>query len=232
MATTRERSKTVAKEQKLPPLEPGDHLDQATFHARYEQMPEDVKAELIGGIVYMPAALRMPHGRHHGLLMGWLTQYFAATPGIDFADNTTVLFDESCEPQPDACLFIPGGQAHENEDGYLVGPPELVAEIASSSEAYDLHSKRDDYERFGVQEYLVVVVRSEQIVWLNRQGDRFVDLPPGDDGVFRSSWFPGLWLDPVAFFRRDARRLLDVLNEGIATAEHTRFVEQLAASES
>ncbi|MBI2480657.1 MAG: hypothetical protein HYV60_19140, partial [Planctomycetia bacterium] len=31
----------------IPPLEPGDHLDQKTFHVRYEAMPEDVKAELI-----------------------------------------------------------------------------------------------------------------------------------------------------------------------------------------
>src|SRR5262245_15062541 len=36
----------------LPPLENGDHLDQPTFHARYEAMPEDCRAELIGGIVY------------------------------------------------------------------------------------------------------------------------------------------------------------------------------------
>jgi hypothetical protein len=37
----------------LPPLANGDHLDQRTFHARYEAMPEDFRAELIGGIVYM-----------------------------------------------------------------------------------------------------------------------------------------------------------------------------------
>jgi len=27
----------------IPLLEPGDHLDQKTFHERYEAMPEDVK---------------------------------------------------------------------------------------------------------------------------------------------------------------------------------------------
>ena len=30
----------------LPPLENGDRLDQKTFHARYEAMPEDCRAEL------------------------------------------------------------------------------------------------------------------------------------------------------------------------------------------
>jgi hypothetical protein len=37
----------------LPPLENGERLDQPTFHARYEAMPEGTRAELIGGIVYM-----------------------------------------------------------------------------------------------------------------------------------------------------------------------------------
>jgi hypothetical protein len=40
---------------RLLPLENGDHLDQPTFHARYQAMPEHCRAELIGGIVYMPS---------------------------------------------------------------------------------------------------------------------------------------------------------------------------------
>ena len=63
------RRRAIREErEQLPSLEPGDHLDQPTFHARYTAMPEDVKAELIGGVVYMPAALRRPHGRSSGLL--------------------------------------------------------------------------------------------------------------------------------------------------------------------
>jgi hypothetical protein len=48
----------------LPPLENGDQLDQKTFHARYEAMPEDCRAELIGGIVYMPSPQKLPTARH------------------------------------------------------------------------------------------------------------------------------------------------------------------------
>jgi hypothetical protein len=51
--------------QSLPPLEQGDHLDQKTFHARYEAMPEGTRAELIGGVVYMPSPLKLPHGKSH-----------------------------------------------------------------------------------------------------------------------------------------------------------------------
>jgi hypothetical protein len=44
----------------VPPLENGDRLDQPTFHARYERMPEDFRAELIGGIV--PLVPKLPSG--------------------------------------------------------------------------------------------------------------------------------------------------------------------------
>jgi hypothetical protein len=45
--------RTAKRNTDLPPLVNGDHLDQKTFHERYEAMPPDVRAELIGGIVYM-----------------------------------------------------------------------------------------------------------------------------------------------------------------------------------
>jgi len=66
----------------LPPLEAGDHLDQATFHARYEAMPPDFRAELIGGVVFVPSPLRSEHAESHALVMGWLTYYWGATPGM------------------------------------------------------------------------------------------------------------------------------------------------------
>ncbi len=213
-------------------LEPGDHLDQPTFHARYELMPEDVKAELIGGVVYMPAALRRPHGRSSGLLIHWLRAYEDDTPGVELYDNTTTIMGEDSEPQPDACLIIQpecGGQMRVTEDDYLQGGPELVGEVASSTEAYDLHSKKRDYERAGVREYFVVALR-QQIVFrfVNRDG-RFEEHPPDADGIIRSEVFPGLWLDPAAMIALNGRRALEVLRQGLATPEHAAFAAQLAA---
>src|SRR4030095_7075811 len=39
-------------------LEAGNHLNQATFHARYEARPSVFRAELIGGVVLVPSPLR------------------------------------------------------------------------------------------------------------------------------------------------------------------------------
>src|SRR5438094_7619698 len=97
----------------LPPLENGDRLDQPTFHERYEAMPEHVRAELIGGVVHMPSPLKPKHGRSQLKLMGWLSLYEDATPGVEGFDNTTAILGEESEPQPDGYLIISpeaGGQ--------------------------------------------------------------------------------------------------------------------------
>jgi Uma2 family endonuclease len=215
----------------VPPLEAGDHLDQKTFHERYEAMPEDYRAELIGGIVFMPSPLKRPHGCMHGRVMHWLVSYRDATPGTQAFDNATTILDPQAEPQPDASLLIaaPGkGQTREEEE-YIVGAPELIAEVASSSVAIDLHRKRADYQRAGVKEYLVVVVREARVVWFIARNGVFEELPPGPDGIFRSEVFPGLWLDPAALLRDDGPGVLAALQQGLATPEHAAFVARLAA---
>jgi Uma2 family endonuclease len=219
----------------LPALEPGDHLDQKTFHERYEALPEDVKAELIGGVVYMPAAMKRPHGRSHSLLIRWLGAYEDATPGVEVYDNATTIMADDSEPQPDACLMIRpdrGGQMRFTEDDYLAGAPEFVGEVAASTESYDLHSKKRDYERAGVCEYLVVALRQKKVFWFVNRSGTFEETSPGEDGLFRSQVFPGLWLDPQALLELDGQRVLAALQQGLAAPQHAAFAERLAADQS
>jgi Uma2 family endonuclease len=215
----------------IPLLEPGDHLDQATFHARYTAMPEGFKAELIEGVVYMPA-LRRTHGRATSLIVHWLRAYEDATPGVEVYDNATTILGDESEPQPDASLIVQpecGGQMQVTDDDYLQGAPELVAEVAYSTEAYDLHSKKRDYERAGVGEYLVVTLRQRKVFWFVNRGGRFVQRPPDADGLLRSEGFPGLWLAAEAMLELDGRRVLEVLQQGLASPGHGDFAAQLAA---
>ena len=68
----------------------------------------------------------------------------------------TIRLDLDNEPQPDAVLLLEaavGGGARLTQDGYLEGTPELIAEIAASSAAIDMGSKKQAYRRNGVQEY-------------------------------------------------------------------------------
>src|SRR5215475_3320840 len=97
-------SESVSGAEPVPPLENGDHLDQKTFHERYEAMPPDTRAELIKGIVFMPSPLRVPHGYSHSWLMHWLVEYEQATPGTRPVDNATAILGDESEPQPDGAL--------------------------------------------------------------------------------------------------------------------------------
>lgn len=216
----------------LPPLEAGDHLDQPTFHARYEAMPRGFRAELLEGVVYMPSPMKRPHDRQQFKLVSWLDWYELATPGVEGGSGPTVILYPDSEPQPDGCLYLlptKGGQLRFTEDEYLAGAPELVVEIASSTESYDLHEKKRVYERAGVREYLVVALRQQRVFWFELRDGRFHELPPDVDGLYRSRVFPGLWLDPAALLRLDSARLREVLNDGLASPLHAAFVAQLAA---
>jgi Uma2 family endonuclease len=193
-------------------------------------MPEDTRAELIGGIVFMPSPLKRPHGRMHIIVNHWLMSYEDGTPGVEGYDNATAILDDLNEPQPDVSLLIvaPGkGQTHDEEE-YITGPPELIVEVASSSASIDLHRKRDEYERVGVKEYVVVALNEGQVHWWVLRNTRYEDLPRGSDGILRSEVFPGLWLDPEALFRLDKQRLQAVLQQGLASPEHAAFVQWLA----
>ncbi len=218
----------------LPVLIAGQRLDQPTFHERYEAMPPETRAELVGGTVCMPSPMRRDHAGTTRLVSGWLSDYQRETPGVDGGDGGTVKLDQQGEPHPDCDLRIPaemGGQSDVDEDGYLFGAPELVLEIARSSRAFDLGAKKVDYERAGVQEYVVVELDPDQIHWFIRRDDRFEDLPPGPDGIYRSEVFPGLWLDPEALFAKDRVRLIGVLHQGLATPAQAAFLARLALAQ-
>jgi Uma2 family endonuclease len=141
-----------------PPLQNGDRLTSHEFLRRYEAMPEVKKAELVAGIVYMGSPISVDHARPDNLLQTWLGVYTAETPGVECSTNATMILSPHNTPQPDACLCLKpsrGGQTRLNEKKYLVGAPELVAEIAASSVSLDLGDKMDAYAMAGVREYLV-----------------------------------------------------------------------------
>lgn len=212
-------------------LQTGDRMTRDEFHRVYLQMPEGFRAELIGGIVYVASPLKRRHGTNHLPLGTVFFTYEARTPGVESGDNTTILLGDEGEPQPDLFLrVLPecGGQSQTSEDDYVVGAPELIAEIALSSRSIDLHRKREDYARYGVGEYLVLCLREHRLRWFDLRKDR--ELEPDDDGICRMAVFPGLWIDGKAVLAKDHGRLLAVLERGLSTPEHEQFIQQLAAN--
>jgi len=225
----------VRQRSKKPKLHVGDRLDQPTFHARYEAMPRGVHAQLIGGIVFMPSPMKKPHGKFNILLSRWLGEYEEATPGTEALAGATEILGSDSEPESDACLLILpeyGGQTRQNDKGYIEGAPEWIAEIADTTESFDLRSKKRDYEKAGVREYVVVALRSKKVHFFRRKRGKLKEAAADSDGIDRSAVFPGLWLDPAALLRRDSKRLMAVLRLGLASPELATFVAELAEKKS
>src|SRR4051812_41451052 len=89
-----------------PPLVAGQRLDRDTFHERYERMPPNTRAELIGGVVYMPSPTSFDHGKVNAPIVSWLSDYEKRTPGVFVAVNNSAMLDDLGETQPDSSMLI------------------------------------------------------------------------------------------------------------------------------
>jgi Uma2 family endonuclease len=217
---------------RVPPLQAGDHLTVAEFERRFRAMPDLKKAELIEGVVFMPSPVTdTDHGVPHFDLNGFLFLYRVLTPGVRGGDNSTLRLPLGANmPQPDGYLrILPeyGGRAVIGPDGYVVGAPDLIDEIAASSASYGLHEKLRAYQRNGVREYIVWRTQDKAIDWFGLRGGKFKRLALDSNGVLKSKVFPGLWLDAQALVSDDIARAYQIAQAGLASPEHAAFVEKL-----
>src|SRR5579862_7919874 len=212
-------------------LQTGDHMDRDEFMRRYEQCPEIKKAELIDGVVFVMASpVRVnQHAGPDGSVQAWAHVYASATPGVRHATNATIYLGEGAV-QPDATLFIDkqnGGSAAVNEEGYLDGPPEFVAEISASTKSLDMHKKLEKYRSARVQEFFDWQTEERAWSWFQLVNGAYVPLAADKNGIVRSRILPGLWLDTKALLKFDSAKVLRVLQRGLKSAEHMAFVRAL-----
>ena len=219
--------------ERIPPLQNGDRLTAEEFEQRYDAMPDLKKAELINGVVYMPPPVSMEdHGGPHFDVIAWLGLYRMATPGVRGGDNATLRLPLNNRPQPDACLIVEpshGGQV-QIVNRYIVGGPELVAEVAATSVNYDLTEKLPLYLENHVREYVVWRVFDQDIDWFVSRAGSYERLAASPEGYFKSETLPGLWLDPAALIRGDMAAVARAAQLGLASAEHAAFAERLQAA--
>lgn|SRR5487761_1428865 len=207
----------------------GERMSQPEFHRRYETCPTGEKWELVGGVVYIASPRKLKQSDYDGDIGYLLGTYRRATPGIQVTHNASAILGKKSEPQPDLAMrILPeyGGQSRTTGDDYLEGAPELVVEIAHSRRDLAMHAKRKDYERNGVIEYLVLLVEEQEVQWFHFPDG---EIRPNRVGITRSLVFPGFWLDIEALLRRDSQRLMEVLQQGLASRPHASFVRRLQA---
>ncbi len=216
----------------LPPvLREGDRLTGAEFLRRWEAMPDLQHAELIDGVVFMAS----PVGRLHGALLvrigGWLSAYCDVAHACEAASDSTWLMGTGDIPQPDAALrILPEYGGQSGDSGWMYrGAPELVVELTDSSTSRDLGAKLDLYRRAGVREYVTILLQTRQVIWRQLARGRYREMQPGEDGLYRSQAFPGLWLDPEAVWDR-RKSLRTAVELGLKSPEYAAFVRKLTTA--
>ncbi len=209
---------------------------QEEFHKLYSEMTPGYTAELIGGTVFVREPIGNQHGTRHLRLGTIFDIYQGNSPGVEASDNATVILGDEDEVQPDLLLRVlpsHGGQSSDQqpsygraeETTYVLGAPELIGEIAHSSRAIDLHTKRRRYRHAGVIEYIVVCLEPAVIHWFDLRQDFMLE--PDQNGVIKSNVFPGLWLRVEHFLQMDYHGVTATLNNGLASAEHKEFLQLL-----
>ena len=78
-------------------LQSGDRMSAEEFQRIYRLMPEDFKAELIGGTVYVTPPVKRPHATTHPALTTLFFQYAGRTPGLETGDNGTIQLGEESQ---------------------------------------------------------------------------------------------------------------------------------------
>jgi Uma2 family endonuclease len=176
-------------------------------YAAYAALPDagGYRYEIIAGVLYMAPAPTPEHENIAALVAARLVAAIEdaglgrvfTSPDID--TGTSVL-------RPDAVVVLEGNQGIIAERR-LVGPPDLVVEIASpSTAAYDRDAdsgKRATYARMGVPEYWIIDPVTQSISLLLLEGDAYRELGPftGDDRL-PSRAIPGLATPARRFFPR------------------------------
>lgn len=149
--------------------------------------------ELVDGVVVMSPRPTPWHQEVVRLIMEQLGAYMKTARGTRcFADVDLVLATGKVYA-PDIVCYRPGRLPRI--PNVLEVAPDLVIEILSpGTKAFDLTTKRDDYEKFGVAEYLAYDPADGKLRCYRRDGDNLLDTPMAGD-AFESVALPGWKLD-------------------------------------
>jgi Uma2 family endonuclease len=124
-------------------------------YAEYCTWDDDQRWELIDGIPYnMTPAPTTRHQRILGNLHLGISAFLSGKTCISFLAPTDVLFDDHNVVQPDLLVVCDRSKITEAN---IQGAPDLVVEILSPATGKkDRREKKALYERFGVNEYIVL----------------------------------------------------------------------------
>ena len=132
----------------------------------YYSIPDDIRVELIDGVLYMMSAPTNVHqliaGKLHAMLLAFIeSKGGSCVPFISPAD-VQIDCDDRSMLQPDVFVVCRHDKIKRRN---TQGCPDLVIEVLSpSSRKKDMQIKRNKYESAGVREYWIVDPEKEKVI--------------------------------------------------------------------
>jgi len=145
------------------------------------KMSEDIRVELIDGVIYNMASPSWKHQNVAGAIYSQLRSFLKGKKCRVFISPFDVrlnakLFgnDDNTIVQPDVLVICDRSKLDSKGNGYR-GAPDLVVEVLSPSTAYrDRHVKFEQYQNAGVREY-----------WMVEANSKFVEVYVLENGKFQ-----------------------------------------------
>jgi Uma2 family endonuclease len=185
-----------------------------TFEEFCRLVPDDQKADLIDGVIYMAS----PDNWIASTLFSWLFNLLGIYVqhndlGAIVGSRTAFKLSDTNSPEPDIA-FVRKSRLGLAQSNHFPGGPDLAVEIVSpDSVTRDYRMKRELYEQAGVREYWIVDEPKGKVTLLRLDaGGKFREVRPRK-GVLTSRAVPGFWLRLDWLWQTPRPDILKVLAE-------------------
>ncbi len=159
-----------------------------------------------------------------------VNRYRHFTPGIYVCIHAPVLFEDGTRFVPGLVAMVNHGRLKQCEPGEreFVGPPNFVLDVFDASELGEYEARRDAFSRFGVTEYVAVVLGKETYChWNRHDGEELALVQPDEKGVMKSKGLPGLWFSTTFQPGSERWTLIDFIQTGVTRVGHHEFMETI-----
>jgi Uma2 family endonuclease len=180
-----------------------EKIEKRYTYAEYCTWDDNQRWELINGVLYnMTPAPSTKHQSILGNLSLVISTHLKGKTCKPFVAPTDVVFDEYNVVQPDLLVVCDRSKITEAN---IQGAPDMVVEILSpSTSRKDRREKKTLYERFGVQEYIVIDPANEVVERLVHADGRYGNPDVfGWDEIMALAVFPELELKLWEIFEKE-----------------------------
>jgi len=168
-------------------------VSEALYDALTE-LEEDVKAELIDGVMIVHSPEKTRHEDVFGFLFPMMRIFAIQTKQAKVLGSMATVHLGTCRKVKPDIVAVREERKHIVTEDAIEGTPDLVVEIVSqSTRRYDFGEKRKVYEEAGVPEIWLVDFERKQVTVVRKVGQKYRS-ETKSTGIVKSQVLKGFWL--------------------------------------